>query len=134
MPAFHKRTAAKPPIYQKQTQQKKKVLTEREEKEKDPKKSKVMGRVRGKGGTEEAPGKRGARRQDINSARAQTGSGHQEGREAENNFGSADLFMFSKLEGSGMQPNQGQQLSASVTGHLGEPEAAAETQVNVTRA
>lgn len=33
-----------------------------------------------------------------------------------------------------MQPNQGQQLSASVTGHLGEPEAAAGTQVNVTRA
>lgn len=33
-----------------------------------------------------------------------------------------------------MQPNQGQQLSASVTGHLGEPQAAAGTQVNVTRA
>lgn len=70
----------------------KKMLRGREEK--DAEKSKLLVGTRSKVGEEDPPGKRDARRQDINSVRAKLGSGRREGREVQNNFGSTDLFMF----------------------------------------
>lgn len=51
------------------------MFGERQEEEKDSGKSKLLAGTRSKGGTEEPPGERDARRQDVNSVGRQTGLG-----------------------------------------------------------